>query len=118
MKLIHIFIISAVAILFILGIIMVFSPKEPSTLPTSEPPLKDTVIFNASPGIDYSTSDNIEKLFTIGTFNNNLVLTVLSLTFDIDYSIFNNSSITITINDINNNEIYNTTILRGEVAGY
>ena len=97
-------------LLFAVVLYLIFKPKEVIQQPIEEPVLKDTLTFNASPSIDYSTSNNIEKSFTMGTFNNNLMLTALSLTFDINNSIFNSSSIKISIQDVNNNEVYNTVI--------
>ena len=101
-------IISVCIIIYILYLI--FKPKEQNAkleLLNQVQSTISTTTFGTS-GLDYSTTSNIEKSFIIGTINDNVMITSLSLTFD-NNSVFNSSSIKISIQD-NNNELYNTII--------
>jgi len=104
--------------LIIIGILLlcsflyaIFKPEAQITVPSNEQPkLKESITFNPNLGTDYSTTDNKEKTFTLGIFNNNVMINAMSFTFDIVNSVFNTSSVKISIININNDVLYSTTI--------
>ena len=69
---------------------------------------RDMLIFNSYPGIDYSTFDNTQKIFTFGTFIYPVILTGMLFFVD-NNSIFDNAYVDLVIND-NNNQIFNKQI--------
>jgi len=111
MKGIYIFGIIICLIILSIVLYLIFKPKEDSVSPnTKEPILKDILTFGSTPGMDYSTSNNVDKSFIMGTFISDVMLSGLSLTFDRDNSIFNTSNVKITIEN-DGNILYNMTII-------
>ena len=89
----------------------IFKPESQITVPSNEQTkLKENITFNPNLGINYSTTDNIEKTFEMGKFSNNVMINSISFTFDSVNSVFDNSTVKISIININNDVIYSTTI--------
>jgi len=96
---------------FISLLYVIFKPKEQQVITTTPNNLQSgTITFKSVPGTDYSTQDNVEKKFILGTFISTVILNKLFFYFNIDNSIFNNSIVKISLMDSNNNTITLTTI--------
>ena len=109
MKQVYIVFIIGGILLLVSFLYIIFKPKV--IVPSNEQTkLKESIIFKPNVGIDYSTTNNNEKTFTMGTFNNNVIINAISFTFDLTNSVFNNSIAKISIINTNNDVLYNTTI--------
>ena len=69
---------------FVFVVICMLTKSSSTTITTTTPNVlsQNIITFNSVPGVDYSTMENVEKTFTLGTFVAELVLDSLSFNFN------------------------------------
>jgi len=95
---------------FIIWLVIYLTTKPEEIISTTPSTQKGIITFKSVPGVDYTTSNNIPKSYTLGTFTTSINVTELLFTFNITDSVFNNSSVNLIIKDNNDNNIYNNII--------